>query len=305
MAHGGIKKRRRFAAEYPLYLMLLPGIVVTLLFAYGPMVGNVIAFQRFLPGRGLFGGNWIGLDNFIYMLKMPNIWQVVGNTVFIAMMKIAAGIVIPVTTALLLNEVRKPLFKRSVQTIIYLPYFLSWVILSGVLLNILSPSEGVVNRLLGFIGIDPVFFLGDANVFPYTIVVTDTWKNFGFGAIVYLSALTAIDPMLYEAAVIDGATRWQQTVHITLPGIVTTVVLMSIIGLGNILNAGFEQIFNLYSPSVYRTGDILDTFVYRMGMIDYQYGVATAVGLMKSLVALVMIAGTNYTARKLLGYRVL
>ncbi len=309
MTGHAVKKTRAagrapLSRQLPLYLMLVPGVALTLVFAYGPMAGAAIAFQRFLPGRGLFGSRWVGFDNFLYMFRMPNFWQVIYNTVFIAFMKIIAGILVPVTAALLLNEARSRAFKRTVQTVIYLPYFLSWVILSGILITILSPSDGVINALLGRLGIAPVFFLGDARIFPYTIVVTDVWKNFGFGTIIYLAALTAIDPALYEAALVDGANRWRQTLHITLPGILSTVVLMTIISMGNILNAGFEQIFNLYGPVVYETGDIIDTLVYRMGMVDYQYGVATAVGLMKSAVALVLIALTNLTADRLAGYKI-
>jgi putative aldouronate transport system permease protein len=285
-----LKKLRR---EAPLFVMLAPAIVLVLIYSYGPMVGIVIAFQRFLPGKGLFGSPWIGLDNFRFMLQMPTIGQVVWNTIFIAGMKIIAGIIVPVTVALMLNDVRSKPYKRSVQTIIYLPHFLSWVILSGILIDILSPSEGVVNLLISRVGLKTVFFLGDDRVFPFTLVVTDVWKSFGFGTIVYLAALTGIDPTLYEAAIADGAGRWQQTRHITLPGISSTIILLTTLSLGNILNAGFDQVFNLYSPLVYRTGDIIDTLVYRTGLVNNQYGVATAVGLLKSIVALLLI-GTSY-----------
>lgn len=300
---GGRSEAWKIRREAPLYLMLLPAVAIVLVYSYGPMAGIAIAFQRFLPNRGLFGSAWVGLANFRYMLEMPNILQVLWNTVFIAAMKIVAGIAVPVTAALLLNEVRLSAFKRTVQTIIYLPHFLSWVILSGIVIDILSPSEGIVNRLIGRLGIQPIFFLGDDRVFPFTIVATDVWKSFGFGTIVYLAALAGIDPTLYEAALVDGANRWRQTLHITLPGILPTVVLLSVLSLGNILNAGFEQIFNLYGPTVYRTGDIIDTLVYRLGMENYQYGVATAVGLMKSVVALVFIGASNRLAASLTGYR--
>ncbi len=297
------KQIRKWRHELPLYVMLIPPVIIILIYSYGPMVGNVIALQKFLPGKGLFGSEFIGLENFRYIFRMPNIWSVVYNTIFIAIMKMAAGLIVPVTVALLLNEVLNTAFKRTVQTIIYLPYFLSWVILAGILIDILSPS-GVVNQLLGYMGIQSTFFLGDATIFPYTIVVTDVWKNFGFGTIIYLAALTSIDPNLYEAALIDGANRWQQTWNITLPGISTTVILMIVLSTGNILNAGFEQIFNLYGPLVYSTGDIIDTLVYRMGIDNYQYGPATAVGMMKSLVALIFIAVSNKVAHKVAGYRV-
>ncbi len=296
--------RAKLKREIPLYVMLLPAVILMLIFSYGPMVGIVIAFQKVLPGKGLFGSKFIGLDNFKYMLTIPNFWRVIYNTVFIASLKIILGIIVPVTVALLLNEVRNSSYKRWIQTIIYLPYFLSWIILSGVIITILSPSDGIVNQFLGYLGVEPIFFLGNEKIFPYTMVLTDVWKSFGFGTIIYLSALTGIDPNLYEASVIDGGSRFQQTIYITLPGIAPTIILLSVLSVGNILNAGFEQIYNLYSPMVYRTGDILDTLVYRMGIQNYNYGVATAVGLAKSIVALVLIASSNKIAEKIGDYRV-
>jgi len=195
-------------------------------------------------------------------------------------------------------------FKRTVQTIIYFPHFLSGVILGGIFIYILSPSNGIVNEILGFFGADPIFFLGDEDWFPFTLVATDVWKNFGYGTIVYLAALTNIDPHLYEAAVVDGANRWKQTWHVTLPGMLPIIMLMTVLSLGNVLNAGFEQVYNLYSPMVYSTGDIIDTLVYRLGLIDAQYGVATAVGLFKSAISFVLIVLANFLANRYAGYRV-
>ncbi|MBN2392305.1 MAG: sugar ABC transporter permease [Anaerolineae bacterium] len=296
--------RRKFSRQIPLYVMLAPAIVLVLVYAYAPMIGIVMAFQRVLPGKGLFGSPWVGLDNFLFVLKMPNIVQVIWNTVRIAGLKAVAGVVVPVTVALMLNNVTSQAFKRAVQTVIYLPHFLSWVILAGIFVDILSPSEGVVNHLLGLVGLQPIFFLGDDKVFPWTMVFTDVWKSFGFGTIVYLAALTDIDPTLYEAAVVDGATRRQQTWYITLPGISGTIIMLSTLSLGNILNAGFDQIFNLYGPLVYRTGDIIDTLVYRIGILNSQYGVATAVGLLKSVVSLVLIGIAYKLAAKWADYRI-
>ncbi len=296
--------RKKLSREIPLFVMLTPAVVLVLVYAYAPMVGIVMAFQRVLPGKGIFGSPWVGLDNFAFILRMPNILQVLWNTIRIAGLKAAAGVVVPVTVALMLNNVTSQAFKRTVQTIIYLPHFLSWVILAGIFIDILSPSEGVVNHILGLVGIPPIFFLGNDKVFPWTMVVTDVWKSFGFGAIVYLAALTDIDPTLYEAAVMDGASRRQQTRHITLPGISGTIIMLSTLSLGNILNAGFDQIFNLYSPLVYRTGDIIDTLVYRIGIANYQYGVATAVGLFKSVVSLLLIGIAYKLAAKWADYRI-
>jgi putative aldouronate transport system permease protein len=264
--------------ELPLYIMLAPAIVLVLVYAYAPMIGIVMAFQRVLPGKGIIGSPWVGLDNFRFMLEMPNIGQVIWNTIRIAGLKAVAGVIVPVTVALMLNNVTLRFVKRTVQTVIYLPHFLSWIILAGIFVDILSPSEGVVNQILGLVGIRPIFFLGDESIFPWTMVATDVWKSFGFGTIIYLAALTDIDPTLYEAAIVDGASRWQQTWHVTLPGIAGTIIMLSTLSLSNILNAGFDQIFNLYSPLVYSTGDIIDTLVYRIGIMNYQYGIATAVG---------------------------
>ncbi|QAY65264.1 ABC transporter permease [Paenibacillus protaetiae] len=290
--------------EWPLHVMLLPGILITLLFSYVPIMGIVIAFQKFSPAKGIFHSKWIGLDNFRYMLEMPNFTSVIWNTVYIAVLKIVASLIVPILFALLLNEIAGAFFKRTIQTIIYFPYFLSWVILGGILVDILSPSGGIVNDILGLFGIKPIFFLGNENWFPYTLVLTDTWKHFGYGTIVYLAALAGIDQSLYEAATMDGASRWKQVLHVTLPGILPIVTLMTVLSLGNVLNAGFEQVFNLYSPMVYSTGDIIDTLVYRIGLLDAQYGVATAVGLFKSVVAFVLIAISNKLASRYAGYRI-
>jgi putative aldouronate transport system permease protein len=299
-----MSSRNKFFRETPLYIMLIPAVVVVLIFSYGPMVGIVMAFQRVLPGKGIFGSPWVGWDNFTFVLGMPNFFQVVWNTIFISGLKGIAGVFVPVTVALMLNNVTSHLFKRSVQTIVYLPHFLSWIILAGIFVDILSPSEGVVNNLLKGVGMQPIFFLGDDKIFPFTMVATDIWKSFGFGTIIYLAALTDIDPTLYEAAVVDGASRWQQTRHITLPGIAGTIIMLTTLSLGNILNAGFDQIFNLYSPLVYRTGDIIDTLVYRTGIMNYQYGVATAVGLFKSVVSLLLIGIAYKLAAKFADYRI-
>ncbi|GIO54758.1 MULTISPECIES: ABC transporter permease [Paenibacillus] len=294
---------KKWRHELPLHFMLLPALVLLAVFSYWPMVGIVIAFQKFYPNKGFFGSDWVGLDNFLYVYHLPGISQIVFNTIFIAVMKIIAGLVVPITVALLLNEMARERIKRMIQTLIYLPHFLSWVILGGVLIDVLS-LKGILNQFLGWFGMDPVYFLGDNHWFPYVLVATDTWKDFGFGTIVYLAALTGIDQSLYEAAEIDGASRWRQTLNITIPGILPVVVLMTTLSLGNVLNAGFDQVFNLYSPQVYESGDIIDTFVYRIGLIDAQYSVATAVGLFKSVVSLVLISSSYLLAYRFAGYRI-
>lgn len=289
--------------EFPLYIMLIPAVILVAIYSYGSMAGASIAFQKFVPTNGLFGSPWIGFDNFKNLFTMPNIWQVVWNTVSISICKMIGGVIVPVMFALLLNEVSKTWLKRGLQTMVYLPHFLSWIILAGIFADVLS-KDGIFNSILANIGIGPIFFLGDQKWFPVTMVVTDIWKGFGFGSVIYLAALTGIDPSLYEAAEIDGAGRVKQTIHITLPGILSTIILMTVLSMANILNGGFDQIYNLYSPSVYATGDILDTFVYRLGIESAQYSLATAAGLFKSGVSLVFVVASYALADKFAGYRI-
>lgn len=294
----------RFRRQLPLHLMLLPCVIIMLVYAYYPMVGIVIAFQRYNPRLGFFGSRWIGFDNFKYLMNMPNTASVLYNTVFIALMKIVAGLIVPIVYAILLDQIRKASLKRTIQTIIHIPYFLSWVILGGILIDLLSPSTGLVADIYRFFGQEPVFFLANPRAFPYIMVITDVWKNAGYGTIIYLAAITSIDPTLYEAALVDGANRLRQVWHITLPGMRPIIVLMMTLSLGNVLNAGFEQILNLYSPIVYSTGDIIDTFVYRIGIVNSQFGIATAANLFKSVVSFVFIAGGYWLAYRYADYTV-
>lgn len=298
-------RHMRFRRELPLHLMLLPGVLLVLIFSYVPMAGIVIAFQKFIPARGLFGNQkWIGMGNFEFIFSMPNALPVIRNTVVIALGKIIGGMVVPIGVSLLLNEVRQSRIKRTVQTIIYFPHFISWIVMAGIMVDLLSPSTGIINQLIRFLGFDPIFFLGSNRYFQGTMIATDIWKSFGFGTVIYLATITGIDPTLYEAAAIDGATRVQQTWHVTLPGMRMIIVLMTVLNLGNVLNAGFDQIFNLYSPAVYETGDILDTFIYRIGLMEYQFGPATAMGLFKSVISMILISSSYWAAWKFFDYRI-
>ncbi|MEO2203651.1 ABC transporter permease subunit [Paenibacillus pabuli] len=295
---------KQFIRNIPLHLMILPGLIIIIVFGYIPMAGLSIAFQNFSPIAGFKNMNWVGFDNFRYLFDLPGFGQVVWNTVFISVMKIISGLVIPVLVALLLNEVRKTGFKRTIQTVIYMPHFFSWVILAGIIVDVLSPSSGIVNMLLKALGMEPIQFLASNDWFPYILVITDQWKEFGFGTIIYLAALTSIDKSLYEAAVMDGAGRWKQTWHITLPGIRPIVILMVTLSLGNVLNGGFDQVFNLYNPLVYESGDILDTMIYRIGLQDAQYSVSTALGLIKSVVSFIFIGLGYFLAYRFANYRI-
>ena len=284
--------------------MIVPGLVFVVVFNYLPLYGISIAFKDFRPALGILKSPWIGLETFRFMVELPDTWRVVRNTLIIAVLKIVIGFPIPILFAILLNEVRRMWFKKSVQTLIYLPHFLSWVILGGILLEVLSVDNGLLNNFLGLFGIEPVFFLGSNSWFRAVIISTDIWKEFGFSTIVYLAAIAGVNPNLYEAARVDGAGWLQQTWHVTLPGMLPIVMLLAILSLGNVLNANFDQIFNLYNPLVYQTGDIIDTYVYRISLIDFNWSLGTAVGLFRSVVAFILIASSYALAYRYSDYRI-
>jgi putative aldouronate transport system permease protein len=294
-------KNKGFVKHY--YFMLLPGYIWLTLFSIVPMFGIVIAFQDYNPGLGMLHSEWIGLDNFKYMFSLNDSKTVLFNTLFIAIMKIIANLLVPLAFALMLHELSLTILKRWIQTVVYLPHFLSWVILSGILLDIFS-YKGPINSMLTVFGAEPILFFGRADLFPFLVVGSDVWKEFGFNTIIYLAALTGINPTLYEAAAIDGANRFKRLYHVTLPGIVTTVILLAVLSLGNVLNANFDQIFNLYNPLVYSSGDIIDTWVYRTGLVNLQYGLATAMGLLKSVVSFTLIVTSYILASKFANYRI-
>lgn len=294
-------RNQKYAYQY--HLMLLPVMAFLVIFHILPMFGVIIAFEKFIPTRGFFGSEFVGLKYFQQMLKMSISWRIFRNTVVIAVWKIAMNMVVPITFSILLNEVRVDGFKRTAQTIIYLPHFLSWVVLAIPIMNIFA-YDGVVNNIVRAFGGSPILFMSSNSWFRPILIMTDVWKEFGFGTIVYLAAITGIDPALYEAAVIDGATRGQRMLHVTLPGMLPTIVLLATRNLGNVLSAGFDQIFNLYSPAVYEVGDIIDTYVYRAGLLEMNYSLSTAVGLMKSAISIVLILTSNRLAYKLANYRI-
>lgn len=294
-------RNQKYAYQY--HLMLLPVMAFLVIFHILPMFGVIIAFEKFIPTRGFFGSEFVGLKYFQQMLKMSISWRIFRNTVVIAVWKIAMNMVVPITFSILLNEVRVEGFKRIAQTIIYLPHFLSWVVLAIPIMNIFA-YDGVVNNIVRAFGGSPILFMSSNSWFRPILIMTDVWKEFGFGTIVYLAAITGIDPALYEAAVIDGATRGQRMLHVTLPGMLPTIVLLATRNLGNVLSAGFDQIFNLYSPAVYEVGDIIDTYVYRAGLLEMNYSLSTAVGLMKSAISIVLILTSNRLAYKLANYRI-
>ncbi|OMF28188.1 sugar ABC transporter permease [Paenibacillus sp. FSL H8-0259] len=300
------KKRQRM-----FHLMLVLPVVILFIFSYLPIFGIVIAFQDYQPGLGMLKSHWVGFENFKTIALLPDFMPALRNTLIIAVFKIIGNVIFPIVFALMLNELRIKWFKKTVQTITYLPYFLSWVVLGGILLDFLSQGNtagdaGFLNTMLMNLGLvdAPVNFLGNKHIFPASVVVSDVWKNFGYNTIVYLAALTSINPSLYEASSIDGAGRWKQTWHVTLPGVAPIIILMTVLSIGNILNAGFEQIFVLYSPSVYETGDIIDTLVYRLGLVNQQFSLSAAVGLFKSVISGILIVVSFKMAERYAGYRV-
>ena len=284
-------------------IMFLPGFIWIFLFSIVPMFGVIMAFQDFSPNRGFFRSDWVGLENFEYLMRLSEAKKVLVNTLIIAGGKLILNLLIPITFAILLNECRNLKYKKLVQTIVYLPHFISWVILANIISKIFG-YDGVVNALFGLFGAEPQVLLGNPELFRGILIGTDVWKEFGYGAVIYLAALTGIDPNLYEAAAIDGAGRWQLMRHITLPSLAPTIVLMCTLSLGNILNGGFDQVFNLYNASVYSTGDIIDTWVYRMGLVNIQYSLATCAGLLKSVVSLIMISVSYACAHKFADYKI-
>jgi putative aldouronate transport system permease protein len=283
--------------------MLLPGLILLILFSYFPIFGIALAFQKFNPGLGVLKSRWVGLENFRHLLTLPEFWRITRNTFVIAVSKTVTLQFGAVLLALMLNEIRSRIFKRSIQTIVYLPHFLSWVILGGLMIDLLG-STGLVNQLLRQLGSEPIVFLGSNFWFRRVLVTTYLWQEVGWSAIIYLAALTGIDPVLYEAAAIDGAGHLRKTWHVTLPGIRSTVLLVAVLSLGSMLDAGFDQVLNLYNPVVYPTGDILDTYIYRAGLVSAQFSLATAVGLFRSLVRLILVAIGYWLANRYTDYRV-
>ena len=297
MGKGSARNGNGIGTQAMFHLMMLPGMVFVAVFCYVPMVGIIMAFQDFVPAKGLLGSEFVGLEHFQYMFQLPDIGQVFTNTLVIAVGKIVLGTLMAIAFAILLNEIRVKFLKKAVQTIVYLPHFLSWVVLAAVVVNMVN-LDGPVNQMLTAIGLEKINFLGSNTWFRPMVIATDVWKEFGYNSIVYLAAITAIDPGLHEAAAIDGATWRQRVWHITLPGMLPIILLMAAMSLTSILSAGFDQIYNLYSPMVYKTGDVLDTYVYRMGLIGRKYSFSTAVGLLRSVVGMILMLTANWLSKR-------
>jgi putative aldouronate transport system permease protein len=286
--------------DWDLYLLLIPGLIFLAIFKYTPMYGLIIAFKEFNIYDGIASSPWVGFDNFQRLFTSSAFYDVLKNTIIISVYKLVFLFPLPIIVAILLNEIKNMAFKRSVQTIIYLPHFLSWVIVSGIFINVLSVNGGIVNNIIQFFGGKPIRFFMDNNYFRSVLVGTAGWKETGWSTIIYLAAITGIDPQLYEAATIDGANKFKQVIYITIPGISPTIVLLFIMRLGSILEAGTEQILVMYNPTVYKVSDVIGTYVYRVGLGQSDYSFTTAVGLFESIVAFTLIISGNYLSGKLL-----
>lgn len=283
--------------HWMLYLMILPGILFYIIFKYIPLAGSVIAFQDYQILRGILASPWVGLDNFRYLFSYQDFYHVLRNTAIIATYKLVFGFPAPIILALLFNEIRLMLAKRVLQSMFYLPHFLSWVIVGGIVFELLA-AGGVVNMIRGWMGYEPILYMQEERYFRAIVVLSGIWKEVGWGTIVYLAAIAGINPNLYEAAVMDGANRWQQTVYITLPSMFPTILVLFLLNIGNFLELGFDQIYNLLTPMTYSVGDIIETYVYRAGVLQGQYSVTTAIGLFQSVIGFVLLWFFNRLARR-------
>ncbi|MCA0757644.1 ABC transporter permease subunit [Paenibacillus sp. N4] len=283
--------------HWMLYIMILPGIIYYLVFKYVPLAGSAIAFQDFQIMKGMMSSPWVGLDNFKFIFTYQDFYLVLRNTATIALYHLVFGFPAPIILALLFNEVRLMLAKRVVQSLFYLPHFLSWVVVGGIVFELLA-SEGAFNMIRGWLGMEPILFMQEQRYFRSIVVISAIWKDVGWGTIIYLAAIAGINPNLYEAAVMDGANRWKQTLHITLPTMFPTILVLFLLNIGNFLELGFDQIYNLLTPMTYSVGDIIETYVYRAGVLQGQYSVTTAIGLFQSVIGFALLWIFNRMARK-------
>ncbi len=285
-----------------LMLLMLPGLAYYVIFHYAPMFGVQLAFKNFVVRKGIWGSPWVGLHYFEVLFKYPSFWEVFRNTIIISAYKISVGFIMPIIFAVLLNEISHMPYKRVTQTLSYLPHFISWVVLGGLLKQFLSPSIGPVNILFKAMGLEPIFFLGDPEWFRFTLVLSSIWKGLGWGSIIYLAAIAGIDPQLYEAAVIDGAGRLRRVLSITVPSLVPVITIMLIFAVRGIVLDDFDQIFNLYNTAVYSVGDVLSTYIYRVGLQNFEFSLSTAVNLFRNLIAFALIILANAVAKRINEY---
>lgn len=290
--------RRDLKRNGTLYLILLPVLAFYIIFHYIPMFGVVMAFERFNPTKGFLGSDWVGFKWFEQFFSSYYFSRLLKNTLVLSLKDILIGFPAPIILALLLNELKRPRFKKTIQTISYMPYFISVVVMSKLIIDFFS-STGAATQFFTLFGMEPTNMLGNNNYFQGIFVGTNLWQYCGFNSIIYLAAISAVDPELYDAAIVDGANRWQQTWHVTLPGISTTIIILLIMRLGSLFSLGYEKIILIYSPAVYETADIISSFVYRSGLKEANYSYAAAVNLFNSVMNFILLISFNYLSRKL------
>lgn len=297
-------KWRQMKRDYRMYLLLLLPITYFIIFKYIPMYGITIAFKRFQPGGSMLSGEWVGFLYFKMLLKDATFWNVFKNTFILSMTSLLVGFPIPIIFALLLNEVQNMAHKRVIQTITYLPRFLSTVVVVSMIFTMLSPSTGIVNEIIKFFGGEKIFFMNEGNWFRPIYIISEIWQFMGWNAILYIAALAGVNPNLYEAAKIDGANRWKQTIHVTIPGIMPTIVITLILAVGNTLKVGFEKVLLMYNPTIYQQADVLQTYIFRLGLASSvpRFSSATAAGLFQAVISLILLWTTNRLAKKYTDY---
>ena len=280
-------------------MLFLPGFIIYVIFKLLPLFGIIIAFEDYTFKGGIFGSEFVGLEHFKTLFRNKDFYDVLRNTIKISILKLVISFPFPIILALLYNEIKDGIFKRVTQSITYLPYFFSWVVLSGLIVSVLSPSTGIVNKIIVALGGNPIYFLASEQWFVPILVITNIWQGIGWGSIIYLAAICNVSPELYESAMLDGATKFQKNIYITIPSIMPTIITMFILSLGGILDAGFDQVFNLYNPAVYEVADIIDTYVYREGIGNYRYSYSTAITLFKTAIGTCTILVSNYLVKKI------
>lgn len=289
---------KRMAQTWELYLFIAPAFLYFLIFHYGPMYGIQIAFKNFIPAKGITGSPWVGFDHFERFFNSYYFWDLLWNTLSISLYELAIGFPLPIILALAFNEVKDGFFKRTVQTVTYAPHFISVVVMAGIIITFLSPSTGIIVHIIEFLGFEPAAFLTDPRWFKTVYVLSGVWQSTGWGTIIYLAALSGVDPQLHEAAIMDGASRWQRIWNINIPTIVPTITILLILNMGSILGVGFEKILLLQNPLNMEASDVISTFVYRSGLVDAQYSFSTAVGLFNSVVNALLLITVNQIARR-------
>ena len=294
-----MKLMKDITKNIDMYLMILPAFIFLIIFCYVPMYGVTIAFKDYNIFKGVMDSPWVGFVHFNKLLASDKFWQIFRNTLIISLMKLVFYFPFPIVLALALNEVRNKIFKVSIQTVSYIPHFISWVIAGALAIDILSPNYGIINMVIKSLGFEPIYFTVDPRYFRWVLVWLDIWKSAGWGAIVYIAAISAISTELYEAATMDGAGKLRQMWHITLPGIRSTIVVLLILRLGNLMEAGHEQIMMMLTPAVYDIGDIISTYVYRTGIGRMEYSYTTAVNLFRNIIGCLLLFISNLLARKM------